>query len=553
MSAAVADDSRIEKELDELEAVLARKRVGGEAEKAHVRHAWKEAERRLKAYRERGEGGIRAGRLYALAAMKCENWNEAIARWQSVLDEADEPMPRARMRLAAAYRMAGQLGAARAELRSAREEGLRKKEFRKAQRRLHKRRSRLERLELGEQVVAAVQRGEVKHVLRGLVEWINEGLPDDQELKKSTRKALRPLCETLVQLSERAASSPSSPDRKRRILRRLRRSLWPRRRIIRGSREMWVHEDDPPLVLVCGFGWSGSGAVTDFLSDFEQVEMSLGRTEMHWFSSGYGYDAGEVLDQLEVAPHRFHEWALAFLLVHGLGLESLAREGEGQDQSRMRRMRKLSDRAALWLFSEDDPRLVEYAEYLRELGQALCRVEPSEGDNNLEVEAAFRHFFSGLVRMATPPGKTCLLNNCIKGHQLDRLRLILPDHVIAVTRDPRDMYVSRGLESARGTFPPVEFVDALRERFRRFRRALRDPVIASRVTTVGFEDFVLDASTRERLADELGLTGTPRRRQTRFQPERSRQNIGIHHRWQDRDAIRRIAGGFRRRRVPAAD
>ena len=538
-------------ELEEIEALVQRRRRAGEADKGRVRRAWQEAEQRLQALLEAGNEDLRVLRLHAELASRRSDWNRAIARWQRVIEAADEPVPRARARLAAAYRAAGQLGAARETLKEARREGLKKQVFERARSRLLDQRAELRRRDWGVELVSSLKAGEQRRFRKLFRRWLESGLDDDRELSPAQRKALRRLADELIGVWRQGEQMsgwrlPGLP-RLIRMARTMRSMVGGRTHVESDS-----GIEAPPVILSCGFGWSGSGAVTDWLADLEGVELSLGRGEMHWFRSSYGYSAEDAVSCLSTDPAAWHEAVVGFCLVHLFGVEAFADEGEAESlpvTERTRRVRKLRDRAPVWDLLADETAFLGFIKDVRRLLAALAAIRPHALDAPEEAEACFREFFARLISRATPKGGVCLLNNCIKAFQVELVRLLPETRVVAVTRDPRDMYVSRAWESPGGAMPVDEFISGLRGRYRAWERARRNPDMRGRLIELRFEDFVRDEAVRDRLGGELGVAERGTRKKRRFRPDRSAANIGIHRQWECQEDIARIARAFPERLV----
>lgn len=558
------DTESLEARLDRIEKCLRRRRrKGDEAGKGQLHQEWREAEDELDALLRKGHDNLRIRKLHALAASNREAWNLAIARWQKVLDLGDGPLPRSRQRLARAYRATGQFGAAREMLEQARTEGLKRRRYRRSRKRLNRQYSQVERLELGEEFLTALEKGEKKPAQEALIAWLEEGLPGaDEGLPRSVLKELPELVAELLALDQQAreADTGSATALAMHWFRRL-RGIGSRGGPRGGPRGDVGSTGEPLVILSCGFGWSGSGAVTDFLQDYQAVETLFGRAELAWFHSSHGNDAAGLFEQLRRGPAGYLAGVRDFILTHLLGLDLLARslgEGEGERgvegaPARLQRARTVRDRAVVWGFVDEDADFGGFVSALREFSGALRGIRPARLDAPQRIEAAFRDFLSKVVGLRRSAQAVCLLNNAIKAYRLSLVRLLPEARVIPVFRDPRDMYVSRALESPRGVLPPREYVRALRRRDRDYRRALRDPAIAERVMPVRFEDFVLEPERRTALLEQLGMDPRAPRHKTRFRPERSRGNIGIHRHWEEPEVIDRIARGLPDWLHPAAD
>jgi SAM-dependent methyltransferase len=280
-------------------------------------------------------------------------------------------------------------------------------------------------------------------------------------------------------------------------------------------------EEDEPLdvVLVTGFGWSGSGAVAAFLRDLPEVREPFPPPELPWFRQKFG----NIAVQAVVDPANGDRWPEAmadFLLtsVLGLGLTGVA----GHRFAQVKRKGiypRLSDR------SEDVVLLVQECHRLLDRVDALHPQDVREHD---ALTTLLRAFLESLLRLGGAQRFT-LLDNPVRPDALDLVRLLPKTQVVAVFRDPRDQFVSLTVEqpSARKAPTTEEFVDNYRRLAASFEQATRRHKDL-RVHRVQFEDFVREAENRNALATQLGLTVPAGTRQGDFRPNISLQNVGIH-------------------------
>ena len=113
--------------------------------------------------------------------------------------------------------------------------------------------------------------------------------------------------------------------------------------------------------------------------------------------------------------------------------------------------------------------------------------------------------------------------------------------MIAVTRDPRDQFVSRSLEAkARDTKGVGRFIKASRVTLEAFRGDVARFGLSDRVTEVAFEDFVADPALRRATAKGLGLDPARLVEERHFVAAESARNIGIHRGHARQAVIRKI-------------
>ena len=274
------------------------------------------------------------------------------------------------------------------------------------------------------------------------------------------------------------------------------------------------------VVVVTGFGWSGSGAVAAFLRDLPEVREPFPPPELPWFRQKFG----NVAVQAVLAAADDDSWPATmadFLLTSVLGLGLTGVAGNGYALAKRKGIYpRLSDR------EEDVVLLVQECHRLLDRLDAL---PPEDVRNNNALKTLLRAFLESLLRLGGAQRFT-LLDNPVRPDALDLVRLLPPTQVVAVFRDPRDQFVSLTVEqpSARKTPTTEQFVESCRRLTAAFEATTQSQT-GLPVHRVQFEDFVRDAAGRNLLATQLGLTVPNETLEgEHFRPEISLQNVGIH-------------------------
>jgi hypothetical protein len=278
----------------------------------------------------------------------------------------------------------------------------------------------------------------------------------------------------------------------------------------------------PPITLVSGLLYSGSGAVFDFLRCHPLVHCPYGSRELGVLK-GQG-NLRALLDETARESAQFPRELATVLLASLLGFGQRGRP--------------------LWShFADSDDAMSLYVDrsraLLRELHAAWCTARSSSRDiGSAEIEALIRDFLVAITAALVPPSaQASLLNNALVAHQLDGLGLLGKDaRALVVVRDPRDQYVSQQLE---GAFPMghPEFVQAMEARYEEVRRLVQRPGSGDRIAIVRFEEFVTSHAARARVLDWLALDCREPALEGPFDPARSSRNIGIHRDFEDRAAV----------------
>lgn len=294
--------------------------------------------------------------------------------------------------------------------------------------------------------------------------------------------------------------------------------------------------DASNVVLTSGFGWSGSSAVGDFLRDHEHVKEVFGRYEMPWFT---GLRKSHVVGARNLCRAQPRERLAAlsrFVLTSLLGCAGVLEGVAGSQRSV----------ACQGLLLDFDGRkeLAVAMETARRLVEIIARSQPSR------TPELVGELFATLIRLARRAPGYCLFDNSIKAHKLDDLQFLPGARIIVVSRDPRDEFVARSLESGRRKLQVEDYV----RRFIRVHRSMarkKKHVSEHQLLEVRFEDFVLDESCRKNMLDWLSLDANMQPR--RFRAEVSAANVGIHKRWENRKDIEFVSRRLREYLHPSSD
>ena len=297
---------------------------------------------------------------------------------------------------------------------------------------------------------------------------------------------------------------------------------------------------DTRILSLSGFGWSGSGAVADFLQGRTGVAFPFGGTELCCFEGfgkcALGADAVmEAAEQGDLA--QLHRRAAVLILSGFLVAIPASDKATAAEMDRWRR------KTGLMHVLNHQTDLGGLAACCLGFLAAMDRIDPDAPAAQMQVatEAALQRLFTGFLALVAGEGRILVLNNCIHGYNIGLLRLLPGALGVVVHRDPRDAFVARHYENTRITRASAPaFVKRLKKHYDRYHRHRGQEDIAGRVIDMEFEDFLHDAALRAGLLARLGLdpaeggTGALRL-------EVSRGNIGLHADYPDQKALARIA------------
>lgn len=486
-----------------------------------------DAEAQLPAMFSEPELAAEARRLHAEIAMVTKRWVVAAERWRACLPAGTNSDP-IHCKIATAYRRGGDLFNAKLALEAV------GKKFRKRQRYLNElarideandkwaaihlsfrafdavAASRFEQAHalIGASVALQARRNEDLAQIAAIVDLIFDFLRDDAEPEE-------PACEG------------ANVDRRPKLL----QALFKKNSVPKAlpSAEPFRH---PRLIAIGGFGWSGSGAVADYLKGSSAVRLATGDTELNLFE---GQCAG-VLNALELireAPHLDRDdWRRSVV-----GLMLWAVLAVAFPRAKAADVQRWHNKSLLRAAGGNPRRLVEPIRSLL----AACACEPRDPD---DIGRAIATMFFRTIRRQGDEQGTMVLNNSIHGKSMELLRIFDNAMGIAVLRDPRDQYVARVMENSRITIKCDRFIANLKDDLLKYRRALQHEKVSKSVREIRFETFVLDAEARAQLARDCGLDPNEIERCGTFNPEKSARNIGIHKAFRNQSDIRKIEAAF---------
>lgn len=281
------------------------------------------------------------------------------------------------------------------------------------------------------------------------------------------------------------------------------------------------------LVITCGAGYSGTGAVTAYFRELDGISMPFGIREVAVAKKNYGIY--RLLSHWQGwTPEERQRGLREFTLKAILGVPCYASQASvDRLQSRSITVNSLFldeglEPAHVAALADDSVTFVE---------------EASAAKDEAALRKACAVFLNRVLRVKG--GDTLLLNNCIHQTQIGMCDLLENARVIVIVRDPRDQFVAHQTET-RGKGTTIEAFIRKRKRadsaVERYLRAGPEDVRVFR-----FEDFVTTADVREEVKAWAGLAGFSAASTGRFfVPEKSARNVGIHKTWKHVADIRRI-------------
>lgn len=279
-----------------------------------------------------------------------------------------------------------------------------------------------------------------------------------------------------------------------------------------------------PKVFVCGFGWSGSGAVYDDIRGVEGFSEFEGAGDAPLLNADSGTEATFI--QADA----------------GLGDTWMAAKGSGRlAWQRLWDMLCLHVLGLSGIGYNDYKSCAAAANNLRRHGAAYVRpfrvfMQGCEELQDAPARGAAARLFANatesLCRMLLERqgGRAVLFNNAVFGRAAAMLRIFTNYRAVVVFRDPLDVYVDRRNQDKNHWRSPRLFADLYGSGLRRYvayRSGDAWPGTGN-LREVPFERFVLDAGFRRAVRAWLLSGGVGGGDDSCFDPAASRRNVGMH-------------------------
>lgn len=283
-------------------------------------------------------------------------------------------------------------------------------------------------------------------------------------------------------------------------------------------------DDGVPKVFICGFGWSGSGAVYDEIRGSEGFSEFEGAGDAPLLNADSGTEATFIqadagLGDFWIAARstRRVAWQRLWdmLCLHVTGLSGI---GYNSYKSCAAATNNVQRHAHAYTrpfreFFEGYAALLE-APMRAGLGDLLGRTTESLCRMLLEQKG----------------GRAVLFNNAIFGREVEMLQIFKASRAVVVFRDPLDVYADRRLKDKNHWRSPRQLAELYGwglQKYITYRQGRQERVLGN-LREVPFERFVLDRVYREQVRDWL-LSGTVDNvGRSHFDPVVSSGNIGIH-------------------------
>lgn len=285
------------------------------------------------------------------------------------------------------------------------------------------------------------------------------------------------------------------------------------------------------VAIVSGMGWSGSGAVYDYLREFSEVVPIKGETPYIEGAESLRMIYASLSDD-EKLKKRIFDFFFYALVGHGFY------RGGGDFKLFGHARKKMMGEGAF-----------EYLTSVRDWCLVASSVLAEKGEQR-------DYFFSLLsdltisrfsVGESIPEGMIALLDNVVhisNSHQC--INFLSGATLFCTFRDPRSNYVALVREAAHFNSDAKDYINNKKNEYQKNLKTVEAAIDIAKgarnkeVEVVQFEEFVLSEKYRERLASRLGLNMSGHKKHLYFKPWESMRNVVLHQEHPDQSEIRLI-------------
>lgn|GEM_PF-1696769 len=278
-----------------------------------------------------------------------------------------------------------------------------------------------------------------------------------------------------------------------------------------------------PKVFICGFGWSGSGAVYDDIRSVEgfcefegpgqdPILNEDSDSEVTFIQSTAGL--GDLWRYVK-SRRRLDWWRLWDLFcLHVVGLAPIGYSNYKSCAAAANHVRRYGSL---------------YTRPFRDFFEAFAELRRTPRESGLFL--LLRETTEKLCMMLVEQtgGKAVLFNNAIFGRDVEMLEIFRASHAAAVFRDPLDVYADRKDKDRNHWRSPRQLAEFYGRGLRRYLvyRHAAGSRVGARLREIPFERFVLEPGFRWRVRAWL-LPGLEDNGNSHFDPRVSSRNIGLH-------------------------
>lgn len=249
-------------------------------------------------------------------------------------------------------------------------------------------------------------------------------------------------------------------------------------------------------LITSGIGWSGSGAITDYLREYSNIHTIFGEVRILEENEGFAYFVRNIENKDLIFAH-----TIKFFFVNLLGCYEI------KNLNFYKPLRSTNN------LLKKNKNIENYSKQIMSISSTLSdiiRASSNESYNTDYIKSLLCTLSSkllALVALDISQDKIPLIDNCIHINNIDLLDYISNIKIICSNRDPRAIYITRTNECPGFVNNADSFVQEqrmLRQKIDLLLKNLKHDTL-NNIYLVNFEDFVSNKEYREKLALNLGL------------------------------------------------
>ncbi|MDY0276289.1 MAG: tetratricopeptide repeat protein [Desulfomicrobium sp.] len=283
-------------------------------------------------------------------------------------------------------------------------------------------------------------------------------------------------------------------------------------------------------VFVSGHGWSGSGAIYDWLKEFKAIDPIKGEFSVLEADSGFK-SVVQSKNDIEKSITK----CINFFFLNMLGYFPLECSSSYKEILTARK------------FTLSEKYSMTYALACKKVTEAMiCFVRSIEKNVDNGLKYLCSEIIDNLMLFYSKDNLIPLIDNSIHIQNIYLFQYVENSTIVCSFRDPRSNFIALKNEFAGFKQSVENYVSLYRKRYENFEANIKKLNTqnkipnSSKIIVTQFEEFVSSESYRENLALELGLDLRLREKFKYFKPWESFRNTQLHLDYENQDEIRYI-------------
>jgi hypothetical protein len=277
-------------------------------------------------------------------------------------------------------------------------------------------------------------------------------------------------------------------------------------------------------ICVSGMGWSGSGALYDFLKEFHNIKSVDGE-----FQHISGVTSIKTIRGCE---DNYDLWRKEVLRFFGLTLFGFAKYSNYQEYRSLLTANR---------FTLSENKHI-YARGANDFCKVILSSYSEKGINVNKLKLSINILLNAIAGLESSSNSNSILmfDNIVKLHRLKEIDYMDDTTILCTYRDPRSNYVALYYENLKIKKNVKDFIKEYKTKRQQAKKEYTKAINKDSVINVQFEEFVSSEEYRNNLAERISIDLTAQNKHKYFQPWISQKNIYNYKEFPDQQAIRLI-------------